>query len=620
MARNKARPGRTLVVFALALAVAYGLVALAGTWKPSLGLDLRGGTSITLRATGSPSQESLDEARQIIDDRVNGSGTAEADVTTQGSNEIVIEVPGKNARDLLDTITRTAQLRFRLVACSAVDGQCGGTTGSSGATSQLQQSLPSGAASGSSDPESGGSDGTGNNRPPVGFAVKPDARATASPSASPTSDSSPGADVSATPLTTTSSSPTGKPTTGSTGQSGGQSGGQQNAALKRQLRGCTSAAAKDKTSTDPLTWIDSPTQACVDAFNAFSQANACPKDGSQALMADEPDSPLITCDDSGVPFLLSNAMIEGTQLKDAAAEIPQNQVGWVVTLSFNGEATSTFGKVSSALAGTEKQFAIVLDGQVLSNPVVNEPILDGNAQISGNFNETSANSLATSLRYGSLPISFEKDPLAETIGPSLAGDYLTAGLTAGAVGLAIVMLYCLLYYRGLGMVVIASLVASAAITYALVLLLSETAGFTLTLPGIAGLIIAIGITADSFIVYFERIRDEMRAGKSMRVAVEAGWKRARNTCLAADAVSLLAAVVLYVFAAGVVKGFAFALGLTTLIDLGVFFWFTHPMVSWLARFRFFNRGHRLSGLNAETLGIDRITPGTPAGRTKERTA
>ena len=172
------------------------------------------------------------------------------------------------------------------------------------------------------------------------------------------------------------------------------------------------------------------------------------------------------------------------------------------------------------------------------------------------------------------------------------------------VGLLIVMLYCLLYYRGLGLVVIASLIVAAVITYATVLVLGKAAGFTLTLPGIAGLIVAVGITADSFIVYFERIRDEMRDGKSMRVAVETGWVRARNTCLAADAVSILAAVVLYIFAIGVVRGFAFALGISTLIDIAVFFWFTKPMMTLLARVRFFNSGQPLSGLSRETLGID----------------
>jgi preprotein translocase subunit SecD len=237
-------------------------------------------------------------------------------------------------------------------------------------------------------------------------------------------------------------------------------------------------------------------------------------------------------------------------------------------------------------------------------------ITNGQAQISGNFTQASAKSLATSLKYGALPVSFA-DFSVETVGPSLAGDQLTAGITAGIVGLLLVMIYCLIYYRGLGLVVVSSLLVAGLATYAMVLLLSKTANFTLTLPGIAGLIVAVGITADSFIVYFERIRDEMREGKSMRVAVEAGWIRARATCLAADAVSLLAAIVLYIFAAGVVRGFAFALGLSTLIDLVVFFWFTKPLVSILARHRFYNGGGRLSGLSAETLGVDKVAADRP---------
>jgi preprotein translocase subunit SecD len=262
------------------------------------------------------------------------------------------------------------------------------------------------------------------------------------------------------------------------------------------------------------------------------------------------------------------------------------------------------------MAGTSDQFAIVLDGKVISAPTFEGVIPNGTSQITGNFSESSAKSLATSLKYGALPITFDSTKTTiQVIGPSLAGDQLSAGITAGIAGLVLVMIYCLLYYRGLGLVVIASLFVAAATTYAMVLLLAKSAGFTLTLPGIAGLIVAVGITADSFIVFFERIRDEMRSGKSMRVAVEAGWVRARATCVAADAVSILAAVVLYIFAAGVVKGFAFALGLSTLIDLAVFFWFTHPMVSWLARFPFFNKGHKLSGLDAENLGIDRLPAG-----------
>ena len=582
MARKTARPGRTLVVFFLVMAIAYGLVALAGTWKPTLGLDLQGGTSITLRAEGDPGEEALDQARQIIDDRVNGSGVAEAEVTTQGGNEIVVEIPGENARNLIETVQRTAQLRFRLVACSTVDGRCATTTGlPEGIQIDPSTTLPQ------DEGQDGGQDGDqsqgGNNRAALGaWARLSDTQG----------DGADGSD-------------------GSGGQGDENSNGNRNRNGNGQQSpydACVAAAADDETTAEPLSWIDNPTTACVDAFSQFQASGGC-QQGATSVMGDDPAAPLITCDEDGIAYLLSPAMIEGTQLDDAGAAIPQQQVNYVVTLSFDGEGTEVFADISNALVGTEKQFAIVLDGQVLSAPTMEGRILDGNAQISGDFNETTANSLATSLRYGSLPIAFEDQPLVETIGPSLAGDQLSAGLTAGGIGLAIVMLYCLLYYRGLGTVVVASLFVAAGITYAMVLLLSETANFTLTLPGIAGIIVAVGITADSFIVYFERIRDEMRIGKSMKVAVEAGWKRARNTCLAADAVSLLAAVVLYIFAAGVVKGFAFALGLTTIIDLVVFFWFTHPMVSWLAKYRFFNKGHRLSGLSPETLGVARTATG-----------
>lgn len=591
MARNMVRPGRTLVVFFLVLGLAYGLVALAGSWRPQLGLDLQGGTRITLVAASEDVEsESLDEARQIIDDRVNGSGVAEADVVTEGGDIIVVEIPGENQRDLVETVQRTAQLRFRLVGCSTVDGRCTTTTG-------LPEGLPEGLDVESLQPGAGGDqggqqgnqqggqdgqqDGTqGNNRAALGAWARMSGESTSpSPSASP---------------------------------DGGDQGNQQGGNQGDPYEACVAAAAEDELAERPLEWIDNPTTACVDAFNAFNAAGGCQDPGAVSVMQDSPAAPLITCDEDGIAYLLSPSMIEGTDLDDAGAAIPQNQVNYVVTLSFNGEGTDVFGEISTSLVGTEKQFAIVLDGQVLSAPTMEGRILDGNAQISGDFTEATANSLATSLRYGSLPIEFEDDVSVETIGPSLAGDQLSAGLWAGGLGLALVMLYCLLYYRGLGLVVLGSLAVAAAATYALVLLLSETAGFTLTLPGIAGFIIAVGVTADSFILFFERIRDEMRDGKSMRVAVESGWRRARVTRLAANTVSLLSALVLYIFATGAVKGFGFALGLSTLIDLAVLFYFTRPAVSYLARYRFFNGGGRLSGLSPETLGMDRVPAGGKA--------
>ncbi len=575
MARKPMRPGRTVGIFFLGLAIAFGLVALVGQWTPKLGLDLQGGTRITLVTDDSDvSTASLEEARSIIDQRVNGSGVSESEVTTQGNNLIVVEIPGDSRADLLETVRRQAQLRFRLVACTSVDNKCGAPTTTPQAPGQEPPSVPGSGVtlpaqpSAGSEPSGDASQGSSKNRAPF-FAgdTKKAASDQTSESPSPSDSGSP------------SGSPSAEP---------------------------EQPPATGKLVDQPLKWMDNPDPASVAAFNKYQ----CPPAGESAVVQDDPDKPLVTCDEDGIKYLLSVAMIEGTDLKSADAQLPQDRVDWVVTLAFGGDAVDTFSEISAALFGTEKQFAIVLDGQVISAPTMNGRITDGVAEISGQFGEAEAQSLATSLKFGALPISFDDDSTqVDVVGPSLAGNQLSAGLMAGAFGLLLVMLYCLLYYRGLGLVVIASLLVAGATTYALVLLLSESAGFTLSLPGVAGLIVGVGITADSFIVYFERIRDEMRDGKSMRIAAESGWARARNTCLAADAVSLLAAVVLYIFAAGVVKGFAFGLGLSTLIDLAIFFWFTHPMVSWLGRFKFFNQGHKLSGLDAEALGIDRLPVG-----------
>lgn len=583
MARKTARPGRTLVVFFLGVAISYGLVALGGTWKPELGLDLQGGTRITLTAQGSPTSDSLNEAAHIIDQRVNGSGVTEAEVTTQGNRFVVVEIPGKSRRDLIDTVKRQAQLRFRLVACSSLSPSCGPAAADPSAPTGGVTTPDSGVIVPSGSPEASPSS-TGKNRPPVAFADKHKAK-TKTTNAAPSKSPTPSADPSASPSGDPSETPSGSVTP------------------------IPSPDGGDLVD-QPLEWMSNPNAASVKAFNAFE----CPTDGSAPVVDDDPAKPLVTCeiqeDGSSIKYLLSAAMIEGTDLKSASAQIPQQQVTWVVSLAFNSAGTTEFTKISRALYGTDGQFAVVLDGQVLSAPTMNGVITNGQAQIEGNFTETTANSLATSLKFGALPIAFEKEGTqVDIIGPSLAGNQLSAGITAGLAGLLLVMIYCLFYYRGLGLVVIASLLVAAGVTFSMVLLLSKAAGFTLSLPGIAGLIVAVGITADSFVVFFERIRDEMRDGKSMRVAVESGWLRARNTCVAADTVSLLAAVVLYIFAAGVVKGFAFALGLSTLIDLVVFFWFTKPMVSYLAQYRFFNKGHRLSGLNAESLGVDQLTVG-----------
>lgn len=593
MASRRPRPGRHLIVFFLGLAVLYGLTALsqAGVkdpdtpWRPALGLDLQGGTRITLTAEEAPSKENLDEARRIIDQRVNGSGVAEAAVTTQGGRNIVVEVPGKtkNRNQLEETVKRQAQLRFRLVACS---DQRPGACDTTGVTTD-------------------GAGGMGLGRAPLSLAEDdPTDGASDAATDAPATDA-PATDAPATDAPATDA-PTGTPTADDPGGDG-----------------------KAWTVQDDIAWSRSPDQAAIAEFGKYTcdaKGVLLDAEGKAADLPDDPDQPLVSCsqpeDGISIKYLLSRSVVEGTELDNAAAGTPQNGVGWEVQIEMGNSkdrahpkgsagASSDFEAVSRAFNGTDEQFAIVLDAVTISAPVMNAVITDGRSSISGDFTEQQALDLANSLKFGALPIKFNDDQTSvEEIGPSLAGNQLSAGLTAGAIGLVLVMLYCLFYYRGLGLVVVSSLFVAAAITYAMVLLLSKTAGFTLTLPGIAGLVIAVGITADSFVIFFERIRDEMREGKSMRVAVETGWARARVTRVAANTVQILSALVLYIFASGAVKGFGFALGLTTLIDLAVLFWFTKPMVSWLAQFKAFNSGHPLSGLSKETLGMD-ITPSRP---------
>jgi preprotein translocase subunit SecD len=598
VARRTPRPGRSLIIFALVVAALYGGVALSGEWKPKLGLDLQGGTRITLEASTAngdkPSAANLEEARGIIDQRVNGSGVSESEVAIQGGRNIVVEIPGAKRGDLVDTVKQTAQLRFRLVAAVA-PGQPQPSPSASGSAA------PSGAAppSGSPSPGSGASPGAKKS-------VAPKASPGASPKGRALSSGLLAADPSGTPTKKPAATRTAAPSAAPTAPP----------SVTPSAPAPSKVTAKGAPVDKPLAWQDDPGQEWLKKFAAYT----CPTgDKATAPIDDSPTRPLVTCDEDGNKYLLSVPLIEGTQLKSATAAPPNQQnVQWTVNLAFDGTARKTFANVTerianqtSPLSGQQKQFAIVLDGKVISAPTVNGVIPNGQAEISGSFTQATAQALANSLKYGALPLKF-KVPVVSEEGPTLAADQLSAGLLAGAVGLFLVLVYCLLYYRGLGLVVLFSLVIAGAITYAVVLAMSQAVNFTLTLPGIAGLIVAVGITADSFIVYFERIRDEMRSGKSMRVAVEAGWVRARATCLAADTVSLLAAVVLYIFSIGVVKGFAFALGISTVIDLVVFFWFTKPMVSYLATFRFFYSGHKWSGLSPDHVGTNRPTSTRPA--------
>jgi len=554
VAASQYRPGRALGVLAailLALAVWILWPFSDAAKTPSLGLDLRGGTSVTLvpkPVQGDIIQEQIDQAVSIIRQRVDSLGVAEAEVTTQGNGNnavIIVAIPGANQKRIVELVGQTAQLNFRPVIAESG----GGPATPAATTAPGTRATPA--------PTS-----TGSGRAITKNLVAPRA-ATATPTPTPKATPKPAAPN---PLALPIQSPDLSP-----------------------------------------------------AFQAKFGALDCTQDANRvSTKPDVPDELLITCSQDGnAKYLLDKTAVQGTNIDGATAGLRQGGVGeWVVNLDFDGEGTRLFSTTTQGLVSQQppqNQFAIVLDGLVVSAPAVNEAITGGSAEISGSFTQESANDLANVLKFGALPVAFE---IAEvnSVSATLGQDQLNAGLIAGGLGLLLVVLYLLLYYRALGLVAVSSLLVAAGITYAAFVLLSRTVGFTLTLAGVAGAIVAIGITADSFIVYFERIRDEVRDRKSLRVACETGWVRARRTILAADFVSLLAAGVLYFVSVGNVRGFAFVLGLTTLIDILVVFLFTRPLVTLLGRQPFFTNGHPLSGLDPARLGVAPAVESTPNPR------
>jgi preprotein translocase subunit SecD len=561
VATTTGHPGRTLIVLAVLVAGLITLVAVGGTWIPKLGLDLRGGTTITLTAknttgSGTVDPNSLQLAKTIIQSRVDSLGVGESEVTTAGDNQIIVTVPNVQQDELVRLVGQTAVLRFRAVyAAEPV---------------QPQEPTPA-----------------------------PTSEPTPGPSEEPTAGAS-----------ETAQAPSGEPSAPPSPQPSGSGNNKPLPALPTAPpvpvdKACVPADGQGTPPDKALGW--QPTEACQTAFAEFT---------CETKVTEVADQGLFACNQEKTEkYLLGPTLIEGNQLATAVAGIPQNNVNWVVNLEFNSEGAAAFEQATreiSQKSDPQNRFAIVLDGVSISAPSVNEPIAGGRAEISGNFTQKSATELANVLKYGALPLAFDVSEV-NNVSATLGGEQLRAGIIAGIIGLALVVGYCFWYYRGLGIVVVASLGIAAILTYASVVLLGSSVGFALNLPGIAGIIVAIGITADSFVIFFERIRDEVRDGRSLRTAVETGWRRARQTILIADTVSLLSALVLFVLAIGSVKGFAFTLGLTTLIDVVVVFLFTKPLMTLLARTKFFGGGHRLSGLDPEHLGVQAL-PGSRSRR------
>jgi len=539
---------RTLVVLAIAIAALFGTIVAGtqfskATLVPKLALDLEGGTQIILTPvldTGATvSDTTITEAIRIMRQRVDSSGVSEAQITSQGGRNIVVGIPGKPDQATLDLVRKSAQMRFRAVlGVAAPDAKSATATPSASATAT----------------------------------AKPSAGAT--PTAKPSAVATPTASPSAV------ATPTAAPTTQS-----------------------TDLPAKPTSASDPA-YLTPGLMAVFDGLDCTKPENR--RGGG----ADDPARPLVACDPTGTQkFLLGPVELEGKDLSSADSGLKMGPNGvvtneWVVNLQFTGAGAKKFGAITTRMKPATppfNQFGIVLDGLVISAPAVNDPILNGQAEISGgNITRTSAATLANQLSFGALPLTFSVQS-EEQISATLGAEQLQRGLLAGLIGLVLVVIYSMLQYRTLGLVTVASLVIAGTITYGLITLLSWTQGYRLSLPGVAGIIVSIGITADSFIVFFERVRDELREGRTLLAAIEQGWERARRTILAADGVNFLAAVVLYFLGVGGVRGFAYTLGLTTIVDLVVVFTFTHPVLRLLARTPFFAEGHKFSGLDPNQL-------------------
>ncbi len=575
-------PLRTLVallVLTVALFAGVGSAYLWGTPKghlaPQLGLDLAGGRQVVLAPKtddgASVGTQQLDQAIDIIRRRVDASGTSEAEVSRLGQN-ISVAIPGNPTPDQLEALSRSSQMFFRPVLMAQPVLPAGEQQ------QQQPRELPL--------PSEQLQDQVEQLAPPESDAPEEDA-GTDEDQAAQTDENRGGERLSA------------------QGDDAAGTAPADDDAARTQEPGEESAPATNPSDLSQVT---------PELQQAFVETTCTDELADEAANAPQ-DEPLIVCNSDGTEkYVLGPAEISGASLTDATAGMEQVQGGavtgrWQVSLTFDDEGGQKFAEVTSRLMGfpqnsAQNRFAMVLDGQVISAPTVNSVIPNGQAQITGDFTVEEAQTLANQLKFGALPLSFEVQT-SEQISPTLGGEQLRWGLIAGAIGMLLVFAYMLVQYHALGFVAIASLVVAGVLAYGSVTLLGWAINFRLTMAGVTGLIVSIGVTADSFIVYFERIRDEVRAGRPLRYAVDTGWARARQTIIISDIVNLIAAGVLYFLSEAGVKAFAFMLGLTTIMDLVVVIMFTHPVVSILANTRYFGEGRRWSGMEPERLGAKR---------------
>lgn len=581
MSTRKRRPVRSLVTLIVTMVVAVATLVIGNVTKgtslvPSLALDLQGGTQLILTPKSTEegdraiTEDDITQAISIIRNRIDASGVAESEITSMGSDNIVVSIPGTPSQETLDLIRSSSQMNFRPV---------------------LRIGLASRNVATASTAEASGKDSAQS-------AQSGDETQSATEQAS--ADGTQSAD-------------------------GAQSVQQVSTALDEESAMRVADLNQDGVLSDQpnstpangtdLAWI---TEQVLYDFSVLD----CTSPEVRQQTEGAADKPYAACDSDGqLKYILGPVSVAGSNLSNATAGQVTNSTGqatgtWGVDLQFDSEGTKAFADSSKLLysykdsdaegesffdSPDRNHFAVVLDGSVITAPSMNAVISDGRAQITGNFTAKSATALANQLSFGSLPLNFEVES-EQRISATLGSDHLQKGMLAGAIGFLLVILYLIWQYRGLALISAGSLFVAAALTYIVIALLSATMGYRLSLAGVAGLIMAVGVTADSFIVYFERVRDEVRDGRPLAAAVDEGWDRAKRTILVSDAVNLVAAIVLYLLAVGGVQGFAFTLGVTTVIDIAVIFLFTHPMMELLIRTKFFGEGHRLSGLDPEHLG------------------
>ncbi len=652
--RNRG-PVRVLAALVAILVLVFGGIGAARVWgdppaplTPQLGLDLAGGRQIVIEPVveggSNVSTEQVTQAIDIIRRRIDGGGVGEAEVSRLGDQNISVAIPGNPSATQLEALSRSSQLAFRPVLVAEPTGPQPEAPGpppflplpDDARDKQLQQPDP---ATPTTDPATPTTD-------PSVPTVDP---------ATPT-DGDPAAPSSEDPATPSSEAPATDDAEQTNGAPAGLSlpGRGMSAAVPVQDGdgatddAATTAPPAPDDPADPLPPEEDPSslaqitpdlQAQFDELDCTADAqdtDAQDTEGqdtegqdtegqdaqgqdrvAQQVAAAPEDEPIAACAADGFEkFILGPVELTGAQVSDATSGLESNQTGqttgrYEVRLDFDGDGTKAFANTTSRLMSfgqnaTQNRFSILLDGSVITAPGVNAVISNGSASITGSFTADSAEQLANQLKFGALPISFSV-LTSEQVSPTLGGEQLRLGVIAGIIGLLLVFVYSLAQYRALGLVTIGSLGVAALLVYGTVTFLGWSSNFRVTMAGVTGLIVAIGITADSFIVYFERVRDEVRAGRPLRYAVDTGWARARRTILISDAVNLIAAGVLYWLSESSVKAFAFALGLTTLIDLLVVFMFTHPVVSILANTKFFGQGHRWSGMDPERLGAKRST-------------